>query len=143
MVIRRSDTNPGSQIGDVKVCVAEITLARKGELLQFQVRVCMVLSEFTAYKLALPPAAGPLSMASSMEVAGYGRLILQIEVFEHRAITRRLRDDSSFVNFRARSDSAATVSPFSVAMQNSRNCCRWSGVIATPWTESVMSCGSI
>jgi hypothetical protein len=64
-------------------------------------------------------------------------------MFEHRAITRRLCDDSSFVNFRARSDSSATLSPFSVTMQNSRNYCRWSGVIATPWTESIMSCGSI
>jgi hypothetical protein len=70
MVIRRSDANPGSQMGGVKVCIAEIALARKGELLEYQVRVCMILSELTAYKLALPPAAGPLSTASSMEVAG-------------------------------------------------------------------------
>jgi hypothetical protein len=118
MTLRRSDTNPGSQMGEVKVCVAEITLARKGELLSYQIRVCMTLSELTAYKLALPPAAGPLSMASSMEVAGYGRLILQVEMFEHRAIIRRLRDDSSFSNSRARLDSSATVSPCSAAMQN-------------------------
>jgi hypothetical protein len=84
----------------------------------------MISSECTAYKLALPPAAGPLSAKPSMEVAGYGRLILQVEMFEHSAIIRRLRDDSSFVNFRARSEISATVSPFSVAMQNSRNCCR-------------------